>query len=136
MPEKMKVQEGGGINWTWFKVQNGNLVAVFRLHYGEDQLKAFRKLEKGMLKVDNIRVPFATWREKCSLVANHTRKVDGYMLPKVVEAFGWLNKMFRDTADTHERDSCPEGTMEHLEYHGVAVCRVGRKQDTPQGEGD
>ena len=28
---KMKVEESRGINWTWFKVQNGKLVAVFRL---------------------------------------------------------------------------------------------------------
>lgn len=126
MPQKMKVQESGGINWTWFKVQSGKLVAVFRLHYGEDQLEAFRKLEKGMVKVDNIRVPFATWRDKCNLVADHTQRVDGYMLPKVAEAFGWLNEMFRSTADTPERDSCPEGTMRHLEYHGVAICRIGR----------
>lgn len=126
MTQKMKVQEDGVLNWTWFKVQNGNLVAVFRLHYGEDQLIAFRKLEKGMVKVGNICVPFATWREKCDLVADHTQRMSGYTLPEVVEAFGWLNEMFRDTAEAHERDSCPEGTMGHLEYHGVAICRIRR----------
>ncbi len=121
---KMTFEESGGINWTWFKVKNGKLVAIFRLHYGEETLEEFRKLEKGMTRVVLIRVPFATWREECNLVANHTGKADGYSLPEVKEAFGWLNKMFSDTADEHERGSCPEDTMRHLEYHGVAICRV------------
>ena len=122
---KMKVEEQGGINWTWFKVQNGNLVAVFRLHYGEGELVAFRKLQrKLMIKVDKIDVPLATWREKCDLITSHTTKEGGYELPEVKEAFGWLNKMFRGTADNHELESCPEGTMRHLEYHGVAICRI------------
>jgi len=125
MPQKkMQVEVSGGINWVWFKVRNGNLVAVFRLHYGEEPLVAFRKLQKGMVTVDKINVPMATWREKCNLIADHTSKVDGYMLPKVVEAFGWLNKMFRSVADAHELDSCPEGTMGHLEYHGVAIVKI------------
>jgi len=122
--QKMKVEEQGGINWTWFKVQNGNLVAVFRLHYGEDTLQAFRKLEKSMTKVEKINVPMATWREKCDLIASHTRKTDGYELPEVMESFGWLNEMFRSTSDNHESESCPEGTMRHLEYHGVAIVRI------------
>lgn len=121
---KMRVQENPGINWTWFKVQNGDLVAVFRLHYGEEQIEAFRKLEKNMIETENIKVPFATWREKCDLIANHTNKEDGYSLPEVAEAFSWLNNMFRETAGDHELESCPEGTMGHLEYHGVAICRV------------
>jgi len=123
---KMRVEEDGGINWTWFKVQNGKLVAVFRLHYGEEPLKAFRKLQKeiGMIDVDRINVPMATWREKCNLIANHTDKIDGYSLPEVAEAFGWLNDLFRRVADSFEREGCPEGTMRHLEYHGVAVCRI------------
>lgn len=121
---KMRVEVSGGINWTWFKVQNGNLVAVFRLHHGEDTLSAFRKLEKDMIEVEKIKVPFATWREKCDLIANHTGKTDGYSLPEVKEAFGWLNSMFRDTSDIHERHACPKDTMRHLEYHGVAICRI------------
>jgi len=121
---KMRVQENGGINWTWFKVQNGNLVAVFRLHYGEEQLEAFRELEKDMIEVEEIKVPFATWREKCNLLADHSSKDDGYKLPEVAEVFGWLNDMFRKTADDFEREACPEGTMRHLEYHGVAICRI------------
>lgn len=122
---KMKVQESGGINWTWFKVQNGNLVAVFRLHYGEAELKAFRELQKDMIEVENIDVPFATWREKCDLVTSHTDgKTDGYKLPEVAEAFGWLNDMFRKTAAGWELEECPEGTMRHLEYHGIAICRI------------
>ncbi len=72
---RMKYAEDGGINWTWFKVQNGNLVAVFRLHYGEEPLLAFRKLQKKMAKVDDIKkVPWATWREPCDLVTSHTAK--------------------------------------------------------------
>lgn len=125
--EKMKVEEDRGINWTWFKVQNGNLVAVFRLHYGEEPLAAFRKLQKEMVKVDYINVPMATWREKCNLIANHTDKVAGYSLPEVAEAFGWLNDMFSNVAGDFERDMCSEGavdTMRHLEYHGVAICRI------------
>ena len=121
---KMKVEEQGGINWTWFKVKNGNLVAVFRLHYGEEPLIAFRKLQKNMVKVDKINVPFATWREKCDLVTSHTNKTDGYTLPEVAEAFGWLNDMFRHTCGDIERERCPEGTMRHLEYHGIAICRI------------
>ncbi len=120
----MKVEEGGGINWTWFKVQNGDLVAVFRLHYGEEPLAAFRKRQKRMTTVKHINVPMATWREKCDLIANHTNKSRGYSLPEVAEAFGWLNDLFRRVADTHEREACSEGTMRHLEYHGVAVCRL------------
>ncbi len=121
---KMRVETSGGINWTWFKVRNGNLVAVFRLHHGEDTLSAFRKLEKGMIEVKEIKVPFATWRDKCDKIADHTCKTDGYSLPEVEGAFSWLNGMFRDTADIHERNACPEGTMRHLEYHGVAIYRV------------
>ncbi len=120
----MEVVEEGGINWTWFKVQNDNLVAVFRLHYGEEQLAAFRKLQRRMKAVDKINVPMATWREKCDLIANHTGKADGYALPEVAKAFGWLNDLFWLTADDFERESCPEGTMRHLEYHGVAIVRV------------
>lgn len=121
--KKMRVVEDGGINWTWFKVKNGNLVAVFRLHYGEEQLEAFRKLRRGMIEVKNIDVPFATWREKCDLIANHTSHDGGYSLPEVAEAFGWLNEMFKETAGDFERGAC-NGTMRHLEYHGVAICRV------------
>ncbi len=124
MAKKMKVEERGGINWTWFKVRNGKLVAVFRLHYGEEPLKAFRKLEKDMVKVDKINVPFVTWREECDLIANHTTKTDGYSLPEVAEAFSWLNDLFGRTCDDFEREACPEGTMRHLEYNGVAICRV------------
>lgn len=122
--KKMKVEESGGINWTWFKVRNGNLVAVFRLHYGEDPLAAFRKLQRGMVKVDRINVPMATWREKCDLVANHTDKTAGYNLPEVAKAFGWLNELFRKVADDHELGECPECTMRHLEYHGVAIVKI------------
>lgn len=126
---KMRVQKAGGINWTWFKVQNGKLVAVFRLHYGEEPLSAFRKLQMkmGMVNVENINVPMATWREPCDLVANHTDKTNGYSLPDVIEAFGWLNDMFSDVADDFERDICSKGgvdVMSHLEYHGVAICRI------------
>lgn len=124
----MDVVEEGGINWTWFKVQNGNLVAVFRLHYDEEPLAAFRKLQRRMKAVKKINVPMATWREECDLIANHTAKTDGYALSEVEGAFGWLNDLFRRTADTHERNSCPEGTMQHLEYHGVAICRVPQKK--------
>jgi len=121
---KIRVQEGGGINWTWFKVQNGNLVAVFRLHYGEEPLEAFRELEKGMIEVEEIKVPFATWREKCDLVANHTNKTAGYTSPEVAGAFSWLNDLFRKVASDFERKECQEGTMRHLEYHGVAICKI------------
>jgi len=124
MAQKMKLQVQGGINWTWFKVQNGNLVAVFRLHYGEDPLQAFRKLEKDMTEVEKINVPMATWREPCDIVANHTQKTDGYDSPEVIKAFGWLNDMFRSTGENHELEMCPAGTMRHLEYHGVAIVRI------------
>jgi len=124
MPQKMKVEEQGGINWTWFKVRNGNLVAVFRLHYDEAPLQAFRKLAKKMTEVEKIKVPFATWREACDIIADHIQKTDGYHLPEVGEAFGWLNDMFRSTGDDHELKMCSEGTMLHLEYHGVAIVRI------------
>ncbi len=122
--KKMQVTEQGGINWTWFKVRNGNLVAVFRLHYGDAQIVAFRKLQKSMVEVKDIKVPWATWREPCDLVTSHTSKTDGYSLPEVSEAFGWLNEMYRKTACDFERESCAEGIMRHLKYHGVAVCRI------------
>ena len=131
--QKMKVEEQGGINWTWFKVQNGKLVAVFRLHYGEEPLLAFRKLEKKlkMAKVEGIKVPWATWREPCDLVTSHAARNGGYELPEVAKAFGWLNNMFRDTCGDFERERCPEGTMRHLEYHGIAIVRIKpqRKRD-------
>ncbi len=120
----MEVEVSGGINWSWFKVRNGNLVAVFRLHYGEDQIEAFQKLWKKMKQVEEIKVPFATWREKCNLIANHMGKAKGYALPEVAEAFGWLNDLFIETADDHERDYGSDGPMSHLEYHGVAICRL------------
>ncbi len=119
----MQVVEQGGINWTWFKVQNGNLVAVFRLHHGEEQLQAFRKKEKGMARVKDIKVPWAPWREECDIVANHTYRTEGYATPGVVEAFGWLNEIFKKVAIPFELDYCSEGSMRHLEYHGVTICR-------------
>jgi len=123
--EKMKVEVSGGINWTWFKVQNGKLVAVFRLHHGEDAIMAFRKLRRNMGEVSNIPVPMATWREPCDRIASHCGEdIEGYNLPEVGEAFAWLNDMFRGVADAHELNFCPEGTMRHLEYHGVAIVRV------------
>jgi len=124
---KMQVVEGGGINWTWFKVRNGDLVAVFRLHYGEEQLDAFRKKEKGMATVKDIKVPWAPWREKCDIVADHTSKTKGYSRPEVVEAFGWLNELLRKVACPDELEDCPEGSMGHLEYHGVTICREKRR---------
>ena len=124
IPAGMKYERSGGINWSWFKVRNGKLVAVFRLHHGEDHLLAFNKLQRRMKEVENIGVPFATWREPCDLIANHTNKTDGYTLPEVVMAFGWLNDLFRKVADDFELESYPEGTLRHLEYHGVAICRM------------
>ncbi len=131
MPDKkMRVYEEGGINWTWFKVQNGNLVAIFRLHYGETELVAFRKLQRkmGMVNVDKINVPMATWREKCDLVTSHTKNVSGYSLPEVAKAFSWLNDMFRETGSDSEAASCKQGTMRHLQYHGVAICRLPQRK--------
>ena len=121
---KMTFEEQGGINWTWFKVQNGNLVAIFRLHYDSEELEAFRELQKDMIKVEEIDVPFATWRETCDLVTSHTAKTSGYALPEVKEAFGWLNEMFRGIAGDLELKRCPENTMRHLEYRGIAICRL------------
>ena len=95
-----------------------------RLHYGEEPIMAFRKLEKGMTTVKKINVPMATWREECNLIANHSSKSDGYNLPEVIKAFGWLNDLYRRVASIHEIEHCPEGTMRHLEYHGVAICRI------------
>lgn len=123
--QKMKVEAQGGINWTWFKVQNGNLVAVFKLHHGEDPIEAFSRLmKKDMVKVTNIRVPFATWREPCNVIADHTGKKPGYRLPEVSEAFSWLGEMFKGTARDFEHQACKGDLMRHLEYHGVAVCRI------------
>ncbi len=121
---KMQVVEQGGINWTWFKVRNGDLVAVFRLHYGEDQLVVFRTVEKGMTAVKDIKVPWAPWREECDVVADHTSRQKGYSTPEVIKAFGWLNELFRTVAPSHELDACSEGSMRHLEYHGVTICRL------------
>ncbi|KKK63467.1 hypothetical protein LCGC14_2994000, partial [marine sediment metagenome] len=120
---KMKVETQGGINWVWFKVQNGTLVAVFRLHYGEEPLRAFNKLKKDMTEVRRINVPMATWREKCDLVASHTLQLDGYALPEVVEAFSWLNDMFKETACDFELKACKDEPLRHLQFHGVAIVR-------------
>ena len=122
--KKLKVEVSGGINWTWYKVRNGKLVAVFRLHHGEEAIEAFRKLRRKMTEVSNIPVPMATWREKCDLIASHTNKTDGYTLPEVAEAFSWLNDMLRGVAADFELSQCPEGTLRHLEYHGVAIVRI------------
>ncbi len=124
---KMQIVEQGGINWTWFKVRNGNLVAVFRLHYGESQLIAFREFEEGMIKVKDIKVPWAPWREECDIVADHTSRQGGYSTPEVIRAFGWLNEIFRMVAPPFEREECSEDIMRHLEYHGVTICRLGAK---------
>lgn len=124
LPKAVKVVERPGINWTWFKVRNGSLVAIFRLHYGEAQLEAFRKLEKQMKKVSEVGVPWAPWREPCEVVADHTGKTGGYTLPEVVEAFSWLERMFRDTAGSFERSTCSGEDMRHLEYHGIIICRI------------
>lgn len=117
----MFIQEEGGINWTWFKVQNENLVAVFRLHYGGDAVSSFRKLvgELSMTSIDDIGV---SWRDKEVVVANHTLHREGYILPEVVEKFGWLDDMFKSVADSFELESCQE-RMRHLEYHGVSILR-------------
>lgn len=127
IPEKMKIEAQGGINWCWFKIQNRDLVAVFRLHYGEDAIDVLRKREKQMTIVKKIDVPMATWREECDLVANHTGKEKGYELPEVAERFGWLNTLLRSVASDHELKCCPEGSMRHLEYHGVAIVRISKK---------
>ena len=128
IPEKMKIEVQGGINWSWFKVQNRDLVAVFRLHYGEDAIDVLRKRQKQMTIVKKIDVPMATWREKCDLIADHTSRQKGYELPEVAERFGWLNTLLRSVADNFELGQCPEGTMRHLEYHGVAIVRIGKKE--------
>ena len=125
---KMQVVEQGGINWTWFKVRNGNLVAVFRLHYGEEQLEAFRTVEKGMTTVKNIKVPWAPWREECDIVANHTSRAEGYSTPEVIRAFGWLSELFRQVAIPFELERCSEDSMRHLEYHGITICRLEVKK--------
>jgi len=122
---KMQIVEQGGINWTWFKVRNGDLVAVFRLHYGEEQLEAFRTVEKGMATVRDIKVPWAPWREDCDIVADHTSKTEGYSTPEVIRAFGWLNELFRTVAPSFELEVCSEDSMRHLEYHGITICRLG-----------
>ena len=124
---KMQVAEVGGINWTWFKVRNGNLVAIFRLHYGEEPLIALRKEVKKMTVVKDINVPWAPWREDCDIVADHTSRQEGYSTPEVVEAFGWLNELFKGAASPIELSVCPSGSMRHLEYHGITVCRLSRK---------
>lgn len=114
----------GGINWTWFKVRNGNLVAIFRLHHGEEPLVEFNRLAKRMKEVDKIPVPDAPWREECDIVADHTTHSEGYQLPEVSKKFGWLNHLLRNTADTSERVICSEGIMRHLQYHGVYIVRI------------
>jgi len=119
----LEYAEQGGINWTWFKVQNGNLVAIFRLHYGEAQLQAFRQLAQKITRVDDIGVPDAPWRDICDIVADHTSHQKGYRDPEAIEAFGWLNDMFRETADDFELKSCGKNSLSHLEYHGVYIVR-------------
>ncbi len=126
---KMRVVEQGGINWTWFKVRNGNLVAVFRLHYGEEQLDVFRGIEKAMITVKDIKVPWAPWREECDIIADHTSKTEGYSTPEVIKAFGWLATLFKTVATLFERERCSGEIMRHLEYHGVTICRLAGKGD-------
>ncbi len=123
---KLKVAESAGINWTWFKVQNGNLVAIFRLHYGEQLISDFRRAEKKMTKVEDIKVPWATWREECDLIADHTTRLEGYARPEVEETFSWLAALFKGAAGQFELDQCEKSVMHHLWYHGVAICRVNK----------
>ena len=126
--KKMKVAVSPGINWTWFKVRNGNLVAVFRLHHGEDPLLAFQKEKKKMTEVKEIKgVPWAPWREDCDIVADHTSRQEGYSTPEVISAFGWLSKLYRQVALPFELEQCSENSMRHLEYHGVYICRIAGK---------
>jgi len=121
--QRMQVATSPGINWTWFKVRNGNLVAVFRLHHGEEPLEAFRTVEKGMVAVKDIKVPWAPWREECDIVADHTSRQEGYHTLESVGAFGWLDELFRTAAGPFEKEQCG-GSMRHLEYHGVTICRL------------
>ncbi len=125
--KKMQVAVSPGINWTWFKVRNDNLVAVFRLHHGEEQLETFRTVEKGMTTVKDIKVPWAPWREDCDIVADHTSRQEGYSTPEVIKAFGWLSELFRQVAIPFELEQCSENSMRHLEYHGVYICRIAGK---------
>ena len=123
---KLKVVEDPGINWTWFKVQNGNLVAIFRLNYDAKLLADFRKAEKKMTRVKDIKVPWATWREKCDLIADHTTRLEGYAKPEVVEAFSWLAALLKGAAGQWELDQCEKNVINHLWFHGVAICRVNK----------
>lgn len=111
----MNVQVDYDINWTWFKVQNDDLVANFRLHHGSKALAAFCVLKKKMTKVYNIE---ASWRDETLVIANHWKFQKGYDLPEVVEKFGWLSDMFKSVDN-------PSGvSWGHLEYHGVSILRV------------
>ncbi len=109
------------MNWTWFKVQKGDLVANFRLHHGSEALAAFYNLKDKMTWVQDIE---ASWRDESIVIANHWKVRKGYDLPEVVEKFGWLGDMFRSVADPSELSSCASLNMRHLEYHGVSILRV------------
>ena len=124
MLDRIKYVESGGINWTWFKVQSGSLAVEFRLHYGEAQLVAFRKLVRKMKMKRVANIPIS-WSDKAGVIANHWQKTKGYKRPKVVEKFEWLALMFQETADAFEMRSCKESLMDYLQYHGVSVHRVG-----------
>ena len=122
----MKVQVDPGMNWTWFKVQDGDLVANFRLHHGSEALAAFYNLKKG--KMTEVRDIESSWRDESTVVANHWKIRVGYDLPEVVEKFGWLGDMFRSVADPTELSSCASLNMRHLEYHGVSILKVQEKE--------
>lgn len=122
IPKDLEVAQDGGINWCWFQVRHGNLVAEFRLHHGEEPLASFEKLMKHMKEVDDF-FP-VSWRDKKATIANHWSHTKGYRLPEVLEAFRWLGDLFRAHADSLERESCGDDPGRYLEYHGVAVLRL------------
>lgn len=122
-PIKMQVQEDCSINWSWFKVRNGDLVALFRLHVDSFQLSEFYELMKDMVLTD-IEMEYDMDGRFAGEIANHYNLIDGYSRRDVIEAFGWLAKMFRDTTSPSLSDTDMDCVPHWLEYHGVTIYEV------------
>ncbi len=122
-PTKMQVQEDGGINWSWFRVKNGNLVALFRLYKGGDLIVKFREMMRDMEETE-IEMCYNEVGDFDGDIADPYGLVEGYYKPDVIEAFGWLGQFFKDNAGVWEKGTS-DGTIQwYLEYHAVMVFEV------------
>jgi len=122
-----KIKAMPGINWVHYRAQVGELVATFRLHKGSDEedllCEKFPQIKRYVDSGDDV-----AEADESKVVASYYKGGD-YSLPEVIETFGWLNNLLRETSTTAERESCDKNPQySHLEFHGVEIFR--KKNDS------